>query len=439
MRKKNFFLVVFALAAALALAVTACGKTAGEQGKGTQAPSSAQPIKIGVVGPMGFVQGEHHWLGATMAADEINKAGGIKVGDKMRPVEVVKIDTNEINSVTDAASAVERALTVDKVNFLVGGFRTEAVLAMQEVAMDYKTIFMGCGAAHTELCDRVEKNYDRFKYWFRVTPLNSNLLAKVDFLLLAEAAKALREQLGIQKPKVAHLAEKAAWADPIVAAAEKTIPQMGMELVGTWRPSATATDVTAELNAIKDSGAQIIFATLSGPVGVVVGRQWGELQIPAMPVGIFVEAQKKGWLEATGGKGNYVATINTYARTAMTDKTIPFYDAFVQRSGQFPTYNAGTYEAINILKEAIEKAGTLEADALVKVLESETFIGTAGKLKFDKKHDVTFGPGLITSVGTQWQDGELVMFWPNGWEGVTYPGAKPYKLAPWLVEKYKKK
>jgi branched-chain amino acid transport system substrate-binding protein len=438
MKRKGFLFLLLGFALALVLAAAGCGKTSGEQGKGAQTGPKEQPIKIGVVGPMGFVQGEHHWLGATMAADEINKAGGIKVGDKMRPVELVKVDTNEMNSVTDAASAVERALTVDKVNFLVGGFRTEAVYPMQEVAMDNKVIFMGCGAADPGLCDRVEKDYNRFKYWFRVTPLNSTLLAKVDFLLLAEAAKALREQLGIQKPKVAHLAEKAAWADPIVAAAEKTIPQMGMELVGTWRPSATATDVTAELNAIKDSGAQIIFATLSGPVGVVVGRQWGELQIPAMPVGIFVEAQKKGWLDATGGKGNYVATINTYARTAITEKTIPFYDGFVQRSGQFPTYNAGTYEAIHILKEAIEKAGTLDADALVKVLESETFLGAAGKIKFDKKHDVTFGPGFTTSVGTQWQDGELVMFWPNGWEGVTYPGAKPYKLAPWVVEKYKK-
>ncbi|MCL4426387.1 MAG: ABC transporter substrate-binding protein, partial [Firmicutes bacterium] len=358
-RKKSVFLIA-AAAAALLLALSGC--SAPDKGK----EAKVQPIRIGVAGPMGFVQGEHHWLGATMAAEEINKAGGIKVGNEARPIQLGKVDTNEINSVSDATSAIERALTVDKVNFLVGGFRTEAVFAMQEVAMDHKTIFLGAGAAHPELCQRVEKNYDRFKYWFRVTPVNSMNLAKIDFLLLAEVAKVLKDQLGIAKPKVAQLAEKAVWADPIVAAADKNIPAMGLELVGTWRPSATATDVTAELNAIKDAGAHIIFANLSGPVGIPVGRQWGELQIPAMPVGIFVEAQKDGWWEATGGKGNYVATINTYARTAISEKTIPFYDEFVKRCKQFPTYNAGTYDCLYILKESMEKAGTTEADPIIK-------------------------------------------------------------------------
>src|SRR5262249_3397984 len=39
-------------------------------------------IKIAVLGPMAFVQGENHWAGAEMARDEINKAGGISVGGK---------------------------------------------------------------------------------------------------------------------------------------------------------------------------------------------------------------------------------------------------------------------------------------------------------------------------------------------------------------------
>ena len=104
--------------------------------------AAAQPIKIGVLGPMAFVQGEHHWNGAVLAADEINKAGGIKVGGVMRPIELVKVDTNEILSVPDSANAIERAITRDKVDFLTGGFRSEGVLAMQEVAMDYKKIFL---------------------------------------------------------------------------------------------------------------------------------------------------------------------------------------------------------------------------------------------------------------------------------------------------------
>ena len=104
-------------------------------------------IKIGVIGPMAYVQGEHHWYGAQLAAEEINAAGGVMVGGESYEIKLVKGDSNEIVSPADAASQMERLITVDKVDFVLGGFRTEAVFAMQEVAMDYKTIFLGAGAA----------------------------------------------------------------------------------------------------------------------------------------------------------------------------------------------------------------------------------------------------------------------------------------------------
>jgi len=398
-----------------------------------------QEIKIGIAGPMAFVQGQHHWYGAEFGADEINAKGGILVGNKKLPIKLVKIDTNEILSVPDAASAIERAITRDKVDFLMGGFRTEAVFAMQDVAMDYKKIFLGCGAATPELCLRVGKDYNKYKYWFRVTPINSMLLAKVDFILLAIVAKAMGQELGITNPKVAIFAEKAVWADPIVAAAKANLPKMGMEVVGEWRPSNTATDVTAELSAINASGAHIIFTTISGPMGIPYAKKWGELKIPAASVGINVESQKKGFWEATGGLGNYDTSINTYARVEITPATIPFYDKFTAKVGEFPTYNAGTNDAIQILAAAIEKTGTLDSDKLVSELEKTNFLGAAGRIVFTKDHDVTWGPGYVTATGTQWQVGKLNCMWPVDWEGVTYKGAVKYKIPPWVAEKWKKK
>jgi hypothetical protein len=47
-------------------------------------------------------------------------------------------------------------------------------------------------------------------------------------------------------------------------------------------------------------------------------------------------------------------------------------------------------------------------------------------------------------VGVQWQDGELKGFWPNKWKAapeapeITYKGVVPYKISPWMAEKYKK-
>ena len=387
------------------------------------AGAHAQTIKIAIVGPMAFVQGENHWAGAEMARDAINKAGGIDVGGRKRMIELIRADTNEMQSVSDATNTVERVLTRDKADFLVGGFRSEAVLAMQEVAMDYKKIFLGAGAAHSKLGINVEQNYDRYKYWFRITPVKDVDLVRTTFAVLASVAGQMRTQLGKPSPKVAILAEKAVWVEGIVAASQKNLPAMKMEVVGVWQPSAVATDVTAELSAIERAGADIVFTLLSGPVGIVVGRQMGERNMKSIAFGINVEAQKDAFWQAAAGKANYVSTLDTYAKVQMTPKTMDFVNAFEKRFGKSPTYNAGTHDAIYLLKEAIEQAGTTDADKLVAVMEKMSFTGAAGVVEFDKRHDPLWGPGKSTGIAVQWQDGKKVPFWPP-----QVPGMQPFKL-----------
>ena len=207
----------------------------------------ADTIKIGVIGPMNFVQGKGHWNGALMAAEEINAKGGVQVGNKKMEIELVKADSNEFLNVTDATNAMELLMTRHKVDFVVGGFRSEAVFAMQDIAMDYKKIFIGTGASHSKLCLRVAEDYDRYKYWFRGTPFNEKFLGRTTFIHLATVGAILKKSLNIPKIKVAIVAEKAMWVEPMIAAAKGVIPKFGMEVAGVWQPSQTATDVSAEL------------------------------------------------------------------------------------------------------------------------------------------------------------------------------------------------
>jgi len=403
--------------------------------------ATAQEIKVGVIGPMNFMQGKGHWDGATLAAEEINAKGGLQVGQKKMKIQLVKADSNEFLSITDATNAMERLMTQDKVDFVVGGFRTEAVFAMQDIAMDYKKLFLGCGAAHPELCERVGKDYKRYKYWFRVTPINSNYLVRVCLINLATVNGTLKKELGIEKAKVAIVAEKAVWIDPMIKAIEANVPKMGMELVGVWRPSQTATDVTAELTAVQRADAQIIFTIFSASVGITFARQAGELKVPAAFVGINVESQKDGFWAATQMKGNYAVSMSTFIRgVAYNDLTLPFIEKYISRFGELPTYTAVTYDAIKYtLGEAIAETGTIDAEKLIPVMEKAERVTTgAPKSKFDKNHDLFFGPGYATGITFQWQDGQMKGWWPNGWEGVTYKGMVPYKIPPWMIEKYKK-
>jgi len=380
-------------------------------------------IKVGVLGPMAFVQGEDHWAGAEVARDEINGAGGIAVAGMKRKIELIKIDTNEMRSVADATNAMERAIARDKVDYVVGGFRSEAVLAMQEVAIDYKKLFLGCGAADAKLGQNVLKDFERYKYWFRVTPINSPDLGKTLFAVIGEIAGQIRKDLKKDTPKVAILAEKVLWTEAIVKAAQANLPKMKMEVVGLWQPSPIATDVTAELAGIERAGADLVFTVLSGPVGVVVGRQMGERKMRATAFGINVEAQKETFWQATAGKGNYVATINTFAEVEMTPRMVPFVKAFKARYNRSPTYTADTYDALYILKEAIEKAGTTEAEKLIPVIEQMKFLGSSAFFEYDKAHDPVWGIGKATGIGVQWQDGQQVPFWPPAVKGM-----KPYRM-----------
>jgi branched-chain amino acid transport system substrate-binding protein len=187
-------------------------------------------------------------------------------------------------------------------------------------------------------------------------------------------------------------------------------------------------------------------------VGITFARQAGELKIPAAMVGINVEAQKDSFWEATQGMGNYVMTMNTYARgVEVNELTAPFVNRYIERFGETPTYTADTYTAIiYTLAPVIEEAGTLDADKIVAILENREYTVPSGKIGYMKDaqgrhlHDVKWGPGYLTSLGVQWQDGKLAGVWPNRWKAaeglpeITYKGIVPYKIAPWIIEKYKK-
>jgi branched-chain amino acid transport system substrate-binding protein len=289
---------------------------------------------------------------------------------------------------------------------------------------------------------RLAEDYDRYKYWFRLTPFNEKFLGRTTFIHLATVGAILKKSLNIPKVKVAIVAEKAMWVEPMIAAAKGFIPKVGMEVAGVWQPSAAATDVSAELSAIQRTEAPLIFTIISASVGIPFAKQAGELKIPAVQVGINVEAQKDSFWEATQGMGNYVMTLNTYARGVYPNETSkPFMDTYIKRFGETPTYTADTYTAIIYnLVPVIEQAGTLDADKLIPIMETREFNGPAGRIKMVSTpegkpiHDVKWGPGYVTGLGVQWQDGKLVGVWPNKWKAVpeapeiTYKGILPYKI-----------
>ncbi|MBI4282858.1 MAG: ABC transporter substrate-binding protein [Chloroflexi bacterium] len=415
----------------------------------TETATPAGPIKIGILGPLTFMGGQHLLWAAQIAADEINKAGGVKIGKGQRAIELVPVDTNEMVSTPDAVSAFERAITVDKVDFIVGGYLSNVALATQEVAMDNKKIFiLSVGVADPPLIERVAQNYARYKYTFRVANSSQALLdtmrRQLDYV-----GKVVRKEVGVAKPKVAVMMDKAAWTEPMVAASNEIITGLGMEPVGVWRPSMMATDVTAELTAIRAAQPHIIWIALGGAAGVPFSRQYRELQIPAAVVGVNPNiAQATGW-EKTEGGAEYqtIVALAGIRDVKRTPKTVAFVEEFLSRNKTTPI-SADGYNAVYTLKEAIERAGTLDSDAVVTELEKTKFVGADQVLAFQSRseampHDLKTGVGYSIIPAAQWQAGKLVIVWPvkddpAEWR-TEFEGTVPIKLPPWMIEYWKKK
>lgn len=420
--------------------------------------ATVEKIKVGIIGPMAVVLGNSAWQAATIINESINKDGGIKAGGKTYQFDLVKIDTNEQISIDDAVNAVTRAIQAEKCKFLLGGTRTESVLAMQEVTADAKVIYIDTGSSADPQMLKVKDNYERHKYYFRTgMPVSVTLIgfSIADGIFVANKVK---KELGIDKPRVALVLDKAAYTERWVTWAQEAFTKEGMEVVGTWMGGYAATDMFAEATAIQALNPHIIYNVQSGPGGTAFVNAYGKLKIPAVLCGNTTEAQSLKFWNTTTGACNYMSTYDTIGRIAMTKETIPFYDEHVKRFGEKPGFSSPNMAAgLLAIKAAIEKAGSLDTDRLVSELENIDTPSLVGRLTFKEPgfpHQATTGPGSRTLVMFQWIDNQLSWYFPDGsdWPkslldlGVKpglsqckYEGISEYKIAPWVVEYWKKK
>src|SRR5512140_247496 len=98
---------------------------------------AAEPIVIAVTTDLGNADAKSSFNAASMAVDEINSAGGVKVGDQTRPFELVSTDTRDGGAdvpVDDALQAMERLILEKKpAALVVGNLRSEVFIAAMDL------------------------------------------------------------------------------------------------------------------------------------------------------------------------------------------------------------------------------------------------------------------------------------------------------------------
>ncbi|GGC59097.1 ABC transporter substrate-binding protein [Chelatococcus reniformis] len=374
---------------------------------GTALPASAQdkgPIRIGVPTAIQLQIGRDTQTGVRMAIDEINAKGGV-LGRKL---EMVVADETE--NPEQGIAAIKKLTADEKVDVMIGGYTSGVTLAQLPHIARSKTIYMEVGAASPAITQRVKSDYDNYKYIFRSFPINAAHQARglVDFI-----SGMLKDEMKIQN--IAIVGENAKWVQDLVPILKKGATEAGANVKLSEFFDTSTSDFSPLLAKVKDSGAQYLIVILSHASSDIFVKQWYDARFPIPIGGIDVKGQDQDFFSRVGGKAISETVGNFAVRAPLTAKTLPFWDAFVKAAGTAPVYTGvGGYDAVHIYAEAVERAKSLEPDAVIKELEKTDYTGVAGKMVFDETHDVKAGPGFVNLLFAQWQaDGKREVVWPK--------------------------
>ena len=382
---------------------------------------AAQPIVIGCPLATAFLYGWDAERGVTLAVEEINAAGGVNVAGEKRPFKIEVIDTRDLEPgvpVSEALLAVEKLILDKKADFIIGGpVRSEAALAAMPLLSKYKKVsILTTGVLTPKYNALVAEQYDKFKYCFRIHGEAKNLVGEI-FANFTE----LKEKYGFNNLFI--IAQDVSHARGAANIIKDIAEKKGWNVTGLEIYPTGATDFSMGLLKAKESKTEIINIWMDMPESAILLKQWYDMKIPALPFGsTLAAAEQPGFWKATDGKGEYTLCNVVNAGNApsnATPWTMKFYDAYTKRWGIEPEGlgTSSSYMAVYVLKDAIERAGSLDSDKVVTALEKTDIMGVYGRLRFDPKgHQVIPATdpkeGAVGSI-LQWQDGKRVVVYPK--------------------------
>lgn len=383
--------------------------------------NEAQQKAIVIGSPLStaFLYGWDAERGIRLAVEEINAKGGVNVGGVKRPFKVEVIDTRDLEPgvpVSEALLAVEKLILEKNADFIVGGpVRSEAALAAMDLLTKYKKVSILTTGVLTPLYHkRVEENYDKYKYCFRITSHVGVMVNEFKTLL-----DEIKKNYGFKKAYI--MVQDVEHARKGGDAMKKVMTETGWEVAGMKVYPTGTTDFSVGLIEAGKAGVQILFLWMDMPESAILLKQWNEMKLKCLPMGFVNAAEQPGFWKATEGKGEYliVNLVNGgNAPAKITPMTMKFVDAYKKRWGIEPEGygTSSSYMGVYALKEAIEKAGSTDPAAVIKALEEIDIEGVYGRIRFDKKsHQVIPSPdpkeGAVTCI-IQWQKGKRVQIFP---------------------------
>lgn len=399
--------------------------------------AETEPIIIGVPTSLGFLEGKESLNAVNLAVEEINKSGGVNLAGTKRPFKVEAIDIRDAAPgvpVPDALLGLEKIILEKKPHaIVVGPFRSEALLAGMDIIAKYKVPMLGSIAMTPASEGKIKEDPDKYKYIFR-TCLNAKYLVGY----LVGTMKYVEKEFGFRR--VFFMYQDVLWARRTAEITSDVLKKSGWEILGTEAYPTGTSDFSAGLLKARTSGAQVILPIFDMPQSGILVKQWNTMKVPALIAGFISPlAGSNAWNTFEGkiaGAMNAIFEIGNIP-VDKVPASAAFYDAYKNRWGSEVQSGHGpapSYDSVFILAEAIERADSLEPDAIVAALEKTDRAGAIGRIKYDPGHQVVFGNDpaqMALGCVMQWRDGgkRVVVYPESVAEGTVElpPGLKPAK------------
>lgn len=303
--------------------------------------------------------------------ERINAAGGIQVGDRKLPVELITYDYQ-----TDgkrAGQLAEKLITDDKVDFLTAPFGSGHTKITAAVAERY-------GVPIVAVASSEPVHNQGFRYLFGTLAPSSGL---IDGML---------DLFGQAKPDlktIAILGRDDVFPKIMASLMAKGAEARGLTIVYNELYPVGSMDHATAITSMKAAAPDWIYVTGYTEDLVLVRKQMADLGLEAPIVTMITGPAYREFVDNLGPLAENVTSASwwhhsaDYAGDDVFGTTKAFYDAVLAASGQEPDYvHASSAAALIALQKAIEKAGSLDREAVRQALTELDIATFYGPIRF---------------------------------------------------------
>ena len=405
---------------ALLLAVAACGDSEGDTG--TEAPAASETTAAPAADttaaaaeePAGFAgkirlgaavsetgkyarEGKDTRQGYDLWADWVNNEyGGINVGGDRYEVEIVYYDDE--GDPDTAANLVERLITEDEVDYLLGPYSSGLTLATSAIAEKYGVVMVEGNGASESIFERGFKNI-----FAVLTPAGNYTQSALESL----AAQ------GAESVVIAY--EDTAFPTSVAEGAQKWAAEYGMEILGVETYPKDVADVSSIMTKFRELDPDVFVGGGHFNDALLFIRAAKELNFTPDAMVITVGPSNPKLAEELGSDADYVLGPTQWEATMSWEgpwlgTAASYAERYTEMWGEAPTYQAAESTATALaLMAAIEQAGTTDMDAVRQALYDLDIVTFYGPINFDET-----GKNVAKPMGTiQIQDGVINVVAPE--------------------------